>query len=183
MVQTLTRRSKKRKLEILRAAARTFRRKGYDGAAMADIAADLEMTKGSLYYYFRNKQDLLSFCQRTSLDRLLAGAREIVRRRLAPAEKLRELIRLQVRCLLDDVYGAGLHLEVDRRLVAKRDEYERILRRVIAEAARRGVDPKLAGLAVLGAVNWSARWYDPDAGASPDQIADAFADVLVEGVR
>lgn len=183
MVQTLTQRSKRRKVEILRAAARTFRRRGFHGASMAGIAADLEMTKGNLYYYFRNKQALLTFCQRTSLDRLLSGARAISRRRLPPAERLRELIRLQVRCLLDDVYGAGLHLEVDRALVAKRDEYERILRRAIADAARRGVDPKLAGLAVLGAVNWSARWYDPDAGASPEQIADAFADVLVEGVR
>ena len=150
---------------------------------MADIAADLGMTKGNLYYYFRNKQDLLYFCQNTALDRLLAGARTIARRRIPTGEKLREMIRLQVRTLLDEMYGAGLHLEVDRRLLRKRDEYERILRRLIAAGARREVDPKLAGLAILGAVNWSTRWYDPGAGASPDQIADAFADVLVEGIR
>ena len=194
MVQTLTPRSKRRKVEILRAAARTFRRRGFHGAAMADIAADLEMTKGNLYYYFQNKEEILFFCQNTSLDRLLSAARRIARQRRPADRKLRELIVEQVRCMLDELYGAGAHLEVDalragryRRIVRKRDEYERILRSIIAEGVRHGAfrktDPKLAGLAILGAVNWSARWYRPDAGESADTIADTFADYLVRGLK
>ena len=181
-------------MEILRAAARTFRARGFHGAAMAEIAADLEMTKGNLYYYFRNKQEILFFCQNESLDHLLKSARAIVRQRRPADRKLRALIAEQVRCMLDELYGAGAHLEVDaldgdryRRILRKRDAYERLLRGVIAEGVRRGTfrrtDPKLAGLAILGAVNWSARWYRPDGGASAEKIAETFADYLVQGLK
>lgn len=198
MVQTLTigsntRRANRRKRQILRAAARTFRRKGFHGAAMADIAGDLEMTKGNLYYYFRNKQEILYFCQNESLDHLLRSARAIVRQRRPADAKLRALVAEQVRCMLDELYGAGAHLEVDaldavryRQIVRKRDAYEKLLRGVIAEGVRRGafrqIDAKLAGLAILGAVNWSARWYRPDGGATAETIADTFAEYLVQGL-
>jgi AcrR family transcriptional regulator len=184
----LTRRSKRR-VEILRAAARTFRARGFHAAAMTDIAADLGMTKGNLYYYFRDKEEILYFCQEASLHRMLKTARDVTRRRISADAKLHELIVEQVRCMLDELHGSGAHLETPQndRIVRKRDEYEAILRGVIAEGVRRGtfrpVDPKLAGLAILGAVNWSARWYRPDAGATPDQIGQTFATMLVRGLK
>ena len=49
----------RKKEEILRSASLVIARNGYQNATIEDIAAELLMTKGSLYYYFKNKEELL----------------------------------------------------------------------------------------------------------------------------
>ena len=61
-----------RRIEILKSAAAAFRRRGYHGASVDEIASALEMTKGNLYYYFKNKEEILFACHDYSLDMLLA---------------------------------------------------------------------------------------------------------------
>ena len=59
---------------ILEAASRVFQRQGLAATGMRDIAAELGMHVGNLYYYFEDRRDLLAFCQETTLERLLALA-------------------------------------------------------------------------------------------------------------
>src|SRR5438552_2452568 len=99
-----------RRAEILRRAADAFREKGFHGAAMRDIAATLGMTPGNLYYYFKSKDDLLYFCQRQALTRLLAGARKILADDLPPQIRLRELVQAHVLCLLEETGGSAAFL-------------------------------------------------------------------------
>lgn len=183
----------RKKLEILRSAAAAFRDRGFDGAGMREIARTLGMAPGALYYYFRNKEEILYFCQEYSVGRLLEIGKRLARER-APAErKLAELLRRQIRCMLDELQGSSAHIEFHalpprllRKVIAKRDQYEAIVRGIIEDGIRSGafrrVDPKLATLALLGAVNWTARWYNPAGPMPPEKIADAFADTLVRGL-
>jgi AcrR family transcriptional regulator len=182
-----------RKLEILRGAAAAFRDRGYAATSVRDIAKRLRMTPGNLYYYFRNKQDILYFCQDHSLDVLLREARRIAAGPGAAEAKVRALVRSQVLCLLDELHGSAGHIEFHampkarlRKVIAKRDAYERLVRDLVEEAVRagrlQGRDPKLLTLAILGAVNWTARWYRPEGDWSPEAIADGFADFLVRGL-
>ncbi len=195
MVQITNRRSKtvRKKLEILRSAAAAFRRRGFDGAGMREIARGIDLAPGALYYYFRNKQQILYFCQDYSLNRLLEIGRRIARQRAPAEDRLGALIREQIRCMLGELQGSSGHLDFHalppvllRKVVAKRDQYEAIVRGILGDGIRSGrfrtIDPKLAALAILGAVNWSVRWYDPKGSRSPDEIADAFADTLVRGL-
>ena len=55
-------RTLKKKEQILLTAITVVNQRGYDGATMEEIAAELLMTKGSLYYYFKNKSDLMYQC-------------------------------------------------------------------------------------------------------------------------
>jgi AcrR family transcriptional regulator len=187
------RRAVRRKLEILRGAAAAFRDRGYAGSSVRDIARRLRMTPGNLYYYFRNKQDILYFCQDYSLDVLLREARRIVRLPATPEDKVKALVRAQVLCMLDELHGSAGHIEFHavsparlKKIIAKRDAYERLVRAAVAEGVRARrfapCDPKLTTLAILGAVNWTARWYRPGGAWSPESIADAFADFLVRGL-
>ena len=64
----------RRRREILAAASRVFRRKGFAATGMRDVAAELGMTAGNLYYYFAGKEAILAFCQQATLDDLLAAA-------------------------------------------------------------------------------------------------------------
>jgi hypothetical protein len=73
-----------RRVEILRAAAACFHRRGYHGASVEEIAKALQMTKGNLYYYFKDKEEILFFCHDYSLDLLLDLLRRVRGRRRNP---------------------------------------------------------------------------------------------------
>jgi AcrR family transcriptional regulator len=187
------RRAEARRLEILRAAARVFRRRGYADTGMRDIAAEAELSSGNLYHYFSGKHEILYFCQDRSLDTLLAA---VERARLSGqprAEQLRQVIRAHVLCLLDEVEGSAAHLELDalpadlrEAIVRKRDRYERELRRLVEDGVGAGefrdCDARLVTRAILGAVNWTVRWYRADGPRSPGSVGDALADYLLGGL-
>jgi AcrR family transcriptional regulator len=183
-----------KRAEILRRAAEVFRERGFHAAGMRDIARALRITPGALYYYFRGKEDLLYFCQEHSLRRLLAQARRIAAGRAPAADRLAALVRAHLECLLDETGGVAAHLEfralppaMRAAIASKRDAYERLFRGVVADGVRsrafRRVDPKLATLAILGALNGAVTWYRPEGPATPARIAASFADTLVGGLQ
>ena len=183
-----------RRAEILRRAAVVFREKGFHGAGMREIASGLGMAPGALYYYFESKEDLLYACQDISLTRLTERADALLARE-APADALlRELIAAHLDLTLDELGGSAAHVEFHalppeklRAIVAKRDAYERrirsLIRRGIDEGAFRPVDVKLTTLALLGALNWSVVWFNPEGRWSPTDVVRGIADVFVDGLR
>lgn len=183
------------RVEILKAAAAAFKRLGYHGATLEEIAAALRMKKGNLYYYFKNKEDILFACHQYSVERLLEVLERVEQSEMTPDRKLRELIVSFVHTTLDDLHGTALFLDIKvlgtRRLklaVTKRDQFDQGMRRVIQQGVDWGtfdpsVDPKLLSFAMLGAVNWIPRWFSPDGPSNSQEIADRFADYLIAGLR
>lgn len=181
-------------VEILKSAAAAFRRLGYHGATVEQIAAALHMKKGNLYYYFHNKEEILFGCHQYSLEILLKLLDEIQRTSLPPDERLRRLIVAGVHTILDELHGTALFLDLEalspphlKIIIAGRDQFDRGLRRLLEEGVRDGVfrggDIKLLSFAILGALNWIPRWYDPDGPATSQEIADRFADFVLAGLR
>ena len=183
-----------RRDQILDIAVASFRRRGYAGTSTQDISRALHMTKGSLYYYFRDKEDILFGCHERALDHLLSIARAVRRAEPDPEAALREVIVKHVGIMVHAFRGTALALEVGhltgaryQRVVSRRDQYEGILRDILDEGVRSGafrpMDTKLAAFAMLGAINWMARWYRDGGGMNPEDIGRGFADLFVGGLR
>ncbi len=182
------------RVEILKSAAKAFRKLGYHGATVEEIASALHMKKGNLYYYFRNKEEILFACHQYSLDRLTQLFEEVQQTSAAPDQKLRRLIIAFVHTILDELHGTALFLDLEaltpshlKAVIVRRDRFEHGVRQIVQEGMSAGIfhaaDPKLLAFALFGAVNWIPRWFNPNGPATSQEIADRFADYLIAGLR
>ena len=192
----MTRRSQRREHRvsaILESAIAAFRKQGYHGTSMEQIADQLLMTKGSLYYYFRDKEEILYAAHDQALDGILRELARVRRKEGCPCSRLTDLLVAHIRIMVEGFSGTALALEfgalAPRRLdkvVAKRDRFEKGLRDLIDKGTREGcfrpVDPKMTGMALLGAINWIARWHRPDGPAGAEEVAHKFVDLFMGGL-
>ena len=183
---------RRRRDEILHAALTAFRETGYHSTTLTDIANRLGIRKTALYHYFPDKEAILFECHRQSLaelERLTAEAQELD----TAVDRLQFLIREHVRVMTDTLEGSPLAFEVssmsDERqleIIEGRDRYEQELRSTIAAGILAGefrqVDPKIATFAILGSINWIARWYRPEGELRADELGTEFAIHLVGGL-
>ena len=183
---------RRRRQEILHAALRAFKERGYHATTLDDIAERIGVRKTALYHYFPDKEAILYECHRESLseiERLMKEARELD----TATEQLAHVIKEHVRVMTDTLEGSPLAFEVtafspdrQKEMIAARDRYERELRRIIDRGIEEGefreVDSKIAVFAVLGAINWIARWYRPEGSVHATELGAQFADHLVGGL-
>jgi AcrR family transcriptional regulator len=189
----IRRKRDRKRLEILRSAAAAFRERGFDGTSMEQIAGGLHMTKGSLYYYFKNKQEILYFTQEYSLDRMLALAAKLGKLRERADVKVHLTIYAQLVLMLEELQASAAHIEFHalppellHKIVARRDEYEAVLRGFIEDGMKQGIfekgDPKVLVMAILGAINWTVKWFKPAGPMPVKELAAQFAAYLVRGL-
>jgi len=183
----------RRRTEILHSALRAFRAHGYHATTLDDIAKQLGVRSAALYHYFPDKESILYACHREGLaevERILTEVRE---RYATAEERLAHAIREHVRVMADTLEGSALAFEVSAlsprhraEVIAQRDRYERGLRDIVAAGVGkeefRALDPKLAVFAILGAINWVARWYRPGGPVRAPELGAQFADHLVHGL-
>jgi AcrR family transcriptional regulator len=188
-----------RRREIEDVASSLFREHGYAATSVRDIARALDIQGASLYAHVASKQEVLwSIVDRTA-SRFESAAAAIEEGAGAepahgPGSQLVALVREHVRVLTDEIEPATVFvhewrsLGAERRaaLATRRDGYEARFRAIIADGVTTGafaaVDPVVAGSFILTALNGLVTWYDPDGRLSPDEIAEAFADLALRTV-
>jgi AcrR family transcriptional regulator len=183
-----------RRTEILRELGAAVRERGFGGLTMKDVADRLGLAKGNLYYYFRSKQELLYHCHMRCMQDSLRALEEAERSRAAPSERLRTLLVRHIRGIADESFGAVLLTDLEsltpaqrRRYVALRDRFEQGVRSLIRAGIARGEfrrqDARVAGFALLGAINWIPKWYRPEGELSSAAIAGQFADFFLRALQ
>ncbi|MEW5940326.1 MAG: TetR/AcrR family transcriptional regulator [Chloroflexota bacterium] len=180
--------------DILDAAAQVFRKKGFHGASMSDIAEAVNLQKASLYHHVASKQEILLALLDRGIE-MLAEQIAPLASQSAPAEvKLRQMIHAYLKLLAENADLASVLLFEHRSLDAKqharhipnRDRFEALWRDVVLEGMKAKkfscANPALAVRAMLGTLNWTLTWYRANGELTIEQIADQIADLQFRGL-
>ena len=177
----------------LRVAARIFNEKGYHATSLDEIADEMGVTKTALYYYFKNKEELLYDCLKQTCDCGLSARQEAEALEGTAFEKLRHLYHsfmerlmeergayttmTNIRALPDDHQA---ELQERRRSL---DLYSQMLiETAVADGALRRVDVPVTSSFFLSAVDWILRWHSENDTLAPAQVADHFLDLFMNGI-
>jgi AcrR family transcriptional regulator len=172
--------------QVLDAAARLFREKGFGYASMRDIAAAAGMLPGSVYYHFASKEALLVAVYAEGVRRIKEAVAPALAASADPWTRLESVCAAHLDGLLEDSdYGQVVIRvrpddapDVADRLVALRDEYERTFEQAIQTLPLPPrTDRRALKLMLLGALNWSQTWYRPGKD-SPQVLARRFVRLL-----
>ncbi len=179
---------------ILEAAAKIFSEKGYHATSMQDIADAVHLQKASLYHHFPGKQEILVAIFDEALDLINTRLETVRSQPLLANEKLRQTMVCYMQTIAENQNLAAVLLlelkSVDADLKAqqapRREKFEKIWREIIAEGQQQGIfhdfDPSMTGRAILGVMNWTVTWYRQNGPRPAEEIAEMFADLLLEGL-
>lgn len=180
---------------LLRTAARAFNEHGYHKTSLNDLANRLHVTKPTLYYYVKSKEEILIACQRIAIDDMRDALAEAHEKSQRPArERLRKFIARYAEMIAGD-FGRCLALSGMTDLSAEAREEMRCGRRDIDTAMRTLVEQGIAdgsiapcdatqtANALFGAINWMAHWYKEDGALTPTEVADRMFDVFEKGMQ
>jgi AcrR family transcriptional regulator len=179
---------------VIRAAAREFNRKGYHNTSLDDIAARLEVTKPTVYYYVTSKEQLLFECFVAGVEQIRAAFRAVRELAMPARERLNAVLRHYGEAVASDFGWCMVRAEdqdlspaMSRHIKSLKSEIDQGIRRLIREGIQDGsiepCDPKMTSFALAGALNWIAHWYREDQSLTPAQIAGAFVTIFEGGLR
>ena len=175
-----------RRDNILQEAARLFRTNGYAQTTVREIAEAVDMQSGSLFYHFASKEDILVEIMGDGINLLISKLEESLKSAVTPREKLLALLTVHLTAVLEEAPDAmGLYLyewrslsaDARDKLTQQRDSYEKHVNDLLSEIAVAGLispDVKLFRLFLLGALNWTAEWFDSGGQLSAREIAGRF---------
>jgi len=174
--------------EILTVAARMMREKGYADMSLRDLAADVGMKAGSLYYHFSSKEMLATEVMRLGVEIVSDAVTDGLARAgdLPPRERLLEALRIHLETLLSASDFSSAHIRcypfapetVRIELKSVRRDYDRVWNGIIRSYLGQGADGtqvRYLRYALIGALNWSLEWFDP--------TRDSVSDYLVSVAR
>lgn len=177
---------------VIQAGAAEFNGRGYRQTSLDDIAARLGVSKPTLYYYVKSKEDLLFEIFRIGLEQLGETAQEAEAIEAIAPEKLARLVRSWVVLMSTEVGRTMIRVSDNELSPEVRAEIRRIkrgpqrqLEAILAQGQADGSlavdDVKTSASAIAGAMNWVATWYHPDGRIPPEQMADQFWSLFSKG--
>ncbi len=178
---------------VIKEAGRAFSRRGYHNTSLDEVAKTLQVSKGTLYNYVKDKQEILFECHTMALDIGDRAFRFSRQHKGSGAEILEATLSRYIELLTEELGACGVLMEVDglraedRVVVAKRrnlfeKNFVAIIEKGVRDGTIRKVDPKLAVFTFMGAINWMPRWYAQDGRLSGAEVARQMTDLLLTGL-
>lgn len=185
-----------KRLAILRAAARMFNQRGYYGTSLDQLARELKVTKPSLYYYVKSKDDILVQILNVGMQQIDPAITKAKASREGKTglDKLRLFVRYYVLTMTEEfgkcmvISGlAPLQQESRNKMLPAYRRIDRAVRGMIGEGIRDGsiapCDPKMAAFTLFGAMHLIPYWYRADGPLGPEEIAEAQLALFENGLK
>jgi AcrR family transcriptional regulator len=180
------------KARMLKAAAQCFNQKGYSGTSLRNVADVLGLTDAALYYYVRNKEELVYLCYVRAADL----GREALDRAEAEGENGMDVMlryfRYHIEMMVGDRGPIAIMSEIPSLEPEHREEvlelsrqhsknFEAVLETGIRDGSISDCNVRMTGNAIMGSINWIPKWYhgDPDLG---QRLVAEFPDILARGL-
>jgi TetR/AcrR family transcriptional regulator, cholesterol catabolism regulator len=182
--------------DIVAAAAKVFRTKGYHAATVRDIADEVGILKGSLYHHLESKEELLYLVVKEPITQMYRTMGEIASGEGNAADKLRRAIAAHLEAF--DRHFPHLFVYLREREAVKRrfremigfspKEYERCWQQILRHGVENGefrpdIDIQVVSYGLLGMLNWLYKWYDPQGRLSVREVAEQFTSLALAGLR
>ncbi len=178
---------------MLRAAARCFNEKGYSGSSLKDVAALLGLTDAALYYYVRNKEELVYLCYVRAADLGREALQKAIALETNGLDTVIAYLSEHIEIMVGERGPIAIMSEIPSLKPQHRDEvlelsrrhstrFEEILRAGIDDGSIAPCDVRMTGNAIMGSINWIPKWYHGDP-AIGDTIVKEFPTILTKGLR
>ena len=178
---------------MLKAAASCFNQKGFSGTSLKDVANHLGLTDAALYYYVKNKEELVYQCYMRAAE---LGKDAMDRARSEGGSGFEQAclyIRYHVEVMVGDRGPVAIMSEIPSLKRSHRNEvlsvsrrhsaaFEEILDSGIRDGSIAPCDVRMTGNAIMGSINWIPKWFHGDARTAKKVLAE-FPEVLTAGLR
>jgi len=178
---------------ILKAAASCFNQKGFSGTSLKDVSRHLGLTDAALYYYVKNKEELVYQCYLRAAEL----GRDAMQKAIGDGEtgfdKAYLYIRYHVEIMVCDRGPVAIMSEIPSLRQAHRNEilevsrrhstgFEQILESGMEDGSVAPCDVRMTGNAIMGSINWIPKWFHGDPKMA-QQILQGFPEILTTGLK
>jgi TetR/AcrR family transcriptional regulator, cholesterol catabolism regulator len=180
--------------EILIAAARLIASRGFRAVTVDDISAEMGFTKSIVYYYMKNKNEILYRIFEKIDETYANGLDEALHSSGSAVEQLARVMQMHCMNVLSHqdwstIYNRDLNELTDEQRATigeNRRQYNRRIRSLYEEGVRlkhfRAAPPVIAVSCLIGACNWPYTWFNPKGKLTAEEIAEGYAKQLIHGV-
>lgn len=185
-----------RKKRILALAGHLFRQKGYHSVGMRDLALACGCKPANLYNYFETKESILFEVLLEEMKQIIQPISHLEEEDGDPVEQLRFAIFVHLNVALSHrrsakmVHDASLDSlsPTNRRvIIAMRDAYDRIVRKLIQRGQKKGLflplDDKLVGFMIDSMISRTRLWFHPKKGITVNDLADFICDFTLRSIQ
>ncbi len=193
-VATTEERQREKRNILIREAGAAFGRNGFYSTTLDDVAKNIGITKAAIYYYFKDKNEILYECHKLAIKIARNAINEAEKNGHNGYEKLTMTIRGYIVGITTELDNFSVLVDLsalrprERKVVVYfRDRFETRMRKFVEEGIKDGsilpCEPKFAIFAIMGAVSWVPSWYSPDGELTGEEIADSLIKLFSDGIQ
>ncbi len=178
---------------MLKAAAYCFNQKGYSGTSLKDVADILGLTDAALYYYVRNKEELVYQCYLRAADVGCDAMNRAIEDAQSGFEQVQLYIRYHIESMVGDPGPVAIMSEIPSLKPEHRDEvlelsrshssrFEALLEAGIKDGSVAPCDVRMTGNSIMGSINWIPKWFHGDEDVAA-RLLKNFPEILCRGLQ
>lgn len=183
------------KTKLIEESLSLFEKKGFSETSIQEIVVACGVTKGSFYYYFDSKAELLFEIQKDYINDVLEAQKEILSNSNKNQKKLEQMVTVLIKKIKTDGANARIffremrHLPENylKQILDKRDTIRFNLEEVVRNGVKAGefrsdLKADFVTFAILGMCNWSYSWFDPNGPENEETLIHTYVHLLLQGL-